>query len=150
MSIEAGYVGNRGVWENLGGLVNPNALTPAILKAHGIDLTNATTRTLMTSQICSSAAVAARPFPRRALHGHRALHEAAVGDRRPHDLGEETVRLRRDLRPAPGELLVPRCNLGSRTQRSREDLRALRESSSPAVGCSSTDRAREENRTPIA
>ena len=59
MSIEAGYVGNRGVWENLGGLVNPNALTPAILKAHGIDLTNATTRTLMTSQICSSAAVAA-------------------------------------------------------------------------------------------
>ena len=39
MSIEAGYVGNRGVWENLGGLVNPNAVTPAILKAHNIDLT---------------------------------------------------------------------------------------------------------------
>jgi hypothetical protein len=43
----------------LGGLVNPNAVTPAILKAHNIDLTNAATRTLMTSQICSAAAVAA-------------------------------------------------------------------------------------------
>ena len=59
MSIEAGYVGNRGVWENLGGLVNPNAITPAILKAHNIDLTQAATRTLMTSQICSAGAVAA-------------------------------------------------------------------------------------------
>jgi hypothetical protein len=59
MSIEAAYVANRGVWEQQGGLVNPNAVTPAILKAHGIDLTNASTRTLMTSQICSSAAVAA-------------------------------------------------------------------------------------------
>ncbi len=59
MSIEAGYVGNRGVWENLGGLVNPNAITPAILKAHNLDLSSAATRTLMTSQICSSAAVAA-------------------------------------------------------------------------------------------
>jgi hypothetical protein len=59
MTLEAGYVGNRGVWEQLGGLVNPNAVTPAILKAHGIDLTNANTRTLMTSQICSAAAKAA-------------------------------------------------------------------------------------------
>jgi hypothetical protein len=59
MMLEAGYVGNRGVWEQQGGLVNPNAITPAILKAHNIDLTNANTRTLMTSQICSAAAVAA-------------------------------------------------------------------------------------------
>ncbi len=59
MSIEAAYVANRGVWEQQGGLVNPNAVTPAIMKAHNIDLTNAATRTLMTSQICSSAAVAA-------------------------------------------------------------------------------------------
>ncbi|MGA7235861.1 MAG: TonB-dependent receptor, partial [Bryobacteraceae bacterium] len=59
MSIEAAYVANRGVWEQQGGLVNPNAVTPAILKAHNIDLTNANTRTLMTSQICSTAAVAA-------------------------------------------------------------------------------------------
>ena len=59
MSLEAAYVGNRGVWEAQNGLVKPNAITPAILKAHNIDLTNANTRTLMTSQICSSAAVAA-------------------------------------------------------------------------------------------
>src|SRR6185437_12196770 len=56
MTIEAAYVGNRGVWEQQGGLVNPNAITPAILKAHNIDLTNANTRTLMTSQICSASA----------------------------------------------------------------------------------------------
>lgn len=59
MSLEAGYVGNRGVWEQQGGLVNPNSLSEALLKARGIDLTNAATRTLMTSQICSAAAVAA-------------------------------------------------------------------------------------------
>jgi hypothetical protein len=59
MSLEAGYVGNRGVWEDQNGLENPNALSPAILAAHGINLTNANTRTLMTSQICSAAAVAA-------------------------------------------------------------------------------------------
>jgi hypothetical protein len=58
MMIEAAYVGNRGIWEQ-NSLVNPNAITPAILKAHNIDLTNAATRTLMTSQICSAAAVAA-------------------------------------------------------------------------------------------
>lgn len=59
MTIEAAYVGNRGAWEQQGGLVNPNAISAAMLKADGIDLTNANTRTLMTSQICSSAVVAA-------------------------------------------------------------------------------------------
>jgi len=59
MSIEAGYVGNRGVWEQQNGLVNPNAITPSILRANGVDLSNANTRTLMTSQICSAGAIAA-------------------------------------------------------------------------------------------
>jgi hypothetical protein len=59
MSIEAAYVGNRGVWEPSNGLVNLNAITPAMLKVYGLDLTNAATRTLMTSQIGSAAAVAA-------------------------------------------------------------------------------------------
>jgi hypothetical protein len=66
MSIEAAYVGNRGVWEQMDGLVNPNSITPAILKAHGLDLTDAATRSLMTSQICSAKAVAAGfklPYP---------------------------------------------------------------------------------------
>jgi hypothetical protein len=57
MSLEAAYVGNRGVWEQQGGLVNPNAITPARFKAFGVDLTNAATRTILTSQICSTAAI---------------------------------------------------------------------------------------------
>ncbi|MGD0870738.1 MAG: TonB-dependent receptor [Bryobacteraceae bacterium] len=57
--IEADYVGNRGVWEPSNSLVNLNAITPARLAALGIDLTNANTRTLLTSQIGSAAAIAA-------------------------------------------------------------------------------------------
>ena len=56
MTIEAAYVGNRGVWEPSNGLVNLNAITPARLKALGLDLTNANTRTLLTSTIGSTAA----------------------------------------------------------------------------------------------
>jgi hypothetical protein len=66
ISLEVAYVGNRGVWEQAGGLENPNAITPAVLQAHGINLANAADRTLMTSQICSPGAVAAGfklPYP---------------------------------------------------------------------------------------
>ena len=56
MSIEAAYVGNRGVWEPSNSLVSLNAITPARLKALGLDLTNAATRTLLTSQIGSATA----------------------------------------------------------------------------------------------
>jgi Carboxypeptidase regulatory-like domain len=59
MSIEAAYVGNRGVWELSNGLVNLNAITPARLAALGLDLTNGTTRTLLTSTVGSPTAVAA-------------------------------------------------------------------------------------------
>jgi hypothetical protein len=59
ISIEAAYVGNRGVWEPSNGLVNLNAITPTRLKALGIDLTDTNTRTLMTSTVASSAAAAA-------------------------------------------------------------------------------------------
>ena len=59
MSIEAAYVGDRGVWEQANSLVSLNELTPAILQAHNLDLTNSATRTLMTSQIGSAAAKAA-------------------------------------------------------------------------------------------
>jgi len=64
-SIEAAYVANRGVWEQEDGLAAPNAITPAVLKARGLDLTNSATRSLLTSQICSAGAVAAgftRPY----------------------------------------------------------------------------------------
>jgi hypothetical protein len=57
--IEADYVGNRGVWEPSNSLVNLNAITPARLKALGLDLTNANTRSLLTAQIGSAAAIAA-------------------------------------------------------------------------------------------
>jgi hypothetical protein len=59
VSIEAAYVGNRGVWELSNGLVNLNAITPGRLKAFGLDLTDANTRTLMTSTVGSAAAKAA-------------------------------------------------------------------------------------------
>jgi Carboxypeptidase regulatory-like domain len=59
MTLEAAYVGNRGVWEPSNSLVSLNAITPARLQALGIDLTNANTRTLMTSTIGSTAAKAA-------------------------------------------------------------------------------------------
>lgn len=59
MSLEAAYVGNRGVWELANGLLPLNTITPEVLAAKGLDLNNANTRTLMTSQIGSAAAVAA-------------------------------------------------------------------------------------------
>jgi hypothetical protein len=59
MTIQAAYVGDRGVWEQANNLVSLNAITPQVLAAHHIDLTNANTRTLMTSTICSTAAVSA-------------------------------------------------------------------------------------------
>jgi hypothetical protein len=59
MSLEAAYVGNRGVWEESRSLSQLNALSPARLQALGLDLTNSNTRNLLTSQICSATAVAA-------------------------------------------------------------------------------------------
>jgi hypothetical protein len=59
MSLEAAYVGNRGVWEPSNSLVSLNAITPARLQALGLDLTNPATRTLLTSTISSAAAKAA-------------------------------------------------------------------------------------------
>jgi hypothetical protein len=44
MSLEAAYVGNRGAWEQQGGLVNPNAISEARLQALGLNLANAATR----------------------------------------------------------------------------------------------------------
>ena len=57
MTVEAAYVGNRGVWEQAQNLNTLNAISPARLQALGLDLTNPATRTLLTSQICSTAAV---------------------------------------------------------------------------------------------
>ncbi len=55
MTLEAAYVGNRGVW--LQGTMTPiNSVTPAILAAHGLSLANASNLTLLNSQIGSGTA----------------------------------------------------------------------------------------------
>jgi hypothetical protein len=69
--VEAAFVGNHGVWENagssqsfsfagVGNLINYNAVSPETLQRYGAgDLTNAATRSLLTSTITSAGAVAA-------------------------------------------------------------------------------------------
>jgi hypothetical protein len=56
MTLEAAYVGNRGVWEEGRNLISINAISPARLAALGLDLTNSATRALLTSQIGSTTA----------------------------------------------------------------------------------------------
>jgi hypothetical protein len=56
MSIEAAYVGNRGVWEQANSMLPLNTITPDVLAAHHLDLSDPATRTLMTAQIGSTAA----------------------------------------------------------------------------------------------
>ena len=58
-SIQAAYVGDRGVWEQANNLESLNSITPAVLASHNLNLSNAATQKLMTSTICSSTAVAA-------------------------------------------------------------------------------------------
>jgi hypothetical protein len=51
MSLEIAYVGNRGVWWNAGGtLTDPNRVTPAILKAHNMDLASADDQNVLLAQ----------------------------------------------------------------------------------------------------
>jgi hypothetical protein len=57
--LEGSYVGNRGVWWGAPTLQNINAITPAILAAHGIDLTTSKGQSLLTSSVSSPTAVAA-------------------------------------------------------------------------------------------
>jgi hypothetical protein len=55
--VEATYVGNRGVWWNAGGMIAPNALQPQTLLADGLNLNNASDRTLLASPLLSSIAI---------------------------------------------------------------------------------------------
>ena len=66
--VEAAFVGNKGAWLNEGtNMISYDAVSPATLNALGLgDLTNAATRTLLSSSITSAAAVAAGfklPYP---------------------------------------------------------------------------------------
>ena len=56
--VEASFVGNRGAWWPANNLVNYNALSPQILAAHGLDANNANDRTLLSSVLSSSTAIA--------------------------------------------------------------------------------------------
>ena len=56
--VEASYVANRGVWWNAPALLNLNAVTPQAMAAYGLDINNATDRTLLTSTLGSAAATA--------------------------------------------------------------------------------------------
>jgi len=59
--VEGTYVGNRGAWWNAAGLICPNCLTPQMLSAFGLNLNNASDRTLLASPVSSSLA-ASRGF----------------------------------------------------------------------------------------
>ena len=57
LSVEAAYVGNRGVWLQQGGSWDLNTITPAELAAKGLNLSNAADRTLLTSPLNSALAI---------------------------------------------------------------------------------------------
>jgi Carboxypeptidase regulatory-like domain/TonB dependent receptor len=59
--VEATYVGNRGVWWAAPYMdqMTANGLTPAILAAHGLNIANPSTQSLLTSQLDSPQAIAA-------------------------------------------------------------------------------------------
>ena len=56
--VEAAYVGNRGVWFPANNLIDFNGLTPEGLASFSLDITNSTDRTLLTSRLNSSTAIA--------------------------------------------------------------------------------------------
>ncbi|MBI4874381.1 MAG: TonB-dependent receptor [Acidobacteria bacterium] len=59
LSVEAAYVGNRGVWFKANSLVDYNATQEERLKAFGLDIHKAADRTLLTSRMDSPAVIAA-------------------------------------------------------------------------------------------
>jgi len=61
MSLEAAYVGNRGVWLEANQLWSLNVMSTEYLKSRGLDINNAADRALLTSNL-SSSAVKARGF----------------------------------------------------------------------------------------
>jgi hypothetical protein len=96
LMVEAAYVGNRGAWLNTNGLDDLNGLTPQILAAHGLSLSNAANLSLLSSTFtsgkpqaagfsipyagwpqASSLAQALRPFPQ---FGNITVDWAPLGD----------------------------------------------------------------------
>ncbi len=63
LSVEAAYVGNRGVWWGAGIFQDPNRLTPEILAAHGLDINNAADRALLNTPLRNLSPANASRFP---------------------------------------------------------------------------------------
>jgi len=59
LSVEAAYVGNRGVWFKANSLVDYNAVSEDRLKSFGLDIHKAADRTLLASRMDSPAVIAA-------------------------------------------------------------------------------------------
>jgi len=57
LSVEAAYVGNRGVWWQAAAINDPNRLTPAILAKNNIDISKQADRDLLNSTLSSSLAI---------------------------------------------------------------------------------------------
>ena len=53
VAVEASYVGNRGVWWQAPSLEDVNGITPGILAAHGLDLSNPAVPTLLSTPLRS-------------------------------------------------------------------------------------------------
>ena len=58
LAVEAAYVGSRGIWWVAPGLINLNAIPQQMLAAHGLNLSNPTDDTLLTSTLNSPIAAA--------------------------------------------------------------------------------------------
>ncbi len=71
LAAEISYVGNRGAWWQANDLVDYNAVTPAILQKHNLDINNQADRDLLLSRMDSKAAIARGfnipPYPGFAL-----------------------------------------------------------------------------------
>jgi hypothetical protein len=63
LSVEAAYVGNRGVWWGAGIFQDPNRLTPEILAEHGLDISNAADRALLNTPLNQLSPENAARFP---------------------------------------------------------------------------------------
>ena len=59
LMLEAAYVGNRGVWLQANNLSDLNALTPQVLAAHGLSLSNSANLSLLSSTFASGKPQAA-------------------------------------------------------------------------------------------
>ena len=81
LTVEAAYVGNRGVWLQSDNMVNLNAVTLDTIRAAGFDLGNATDRSILTGT-WSAPAAQARGI--RAPYASFPTNQSAINSLRPY------------------------------------------------------------------